>query len=170
MKNDISRKQFIRFAVAGGAAAFAATPLLLVAQSTAPKKTKEDPLAADLVKEWVGKAHSDLTRVKELFAQEPRLLNASWDWGGGDFESALEAAGHVGNRDIAQFLLDNGARMNFFCAAMLGHLDLVKATLELYPDLKKSAGPHGLKLKHHALKGGEQAKLVLEYLESIGAE
>ena len=170
MKNVISRKQFLCFAAAGGATALAATPLFLFAQSTAAKKPKGDPLAADLVKEWVGKAHSDLARVKELFAQEPRLLNASWDWGGGDFESALEAAGHVGNREIARFLLDNGARMNFFCAAMLGHLDLVKATLELYPELKKSAGPHGLKLKHHAIKGGEQAKPVLEYLESIGAD
>ncbi|MFN0035395.1 MAG: ankyrin repeat domain-containing protein [Saprospiraceae bacterium] len=124
----------------------------------------------ELVKEWVGKAHSDLARVKELFAQEPRLLNASRDHGGGDFESALEAAGHVGNREIAEFLLANGARMNVFCAAMLGEIKLVKATLKAFPDLKKSAGPHGLKLKHHAQKGGEKAKGVLRYLESIGAD
>jgi hypothetical protein len=59
--------------------------------------------------------------------------------------------------------------MNIFCAAMLGQLDIVKATLEAFPNLKNSAGPHGLKLKHHALKGGEQAKAVLEYLEKIEA-
>lgn len=76
----------------------------------------------------------------------------------------------VGNRDIAEFLLANGARMNIFCAAMLGELKLVKATLKAFPDLKKSAGPHGLTLKHHAPKGGERAKPVLRYLESIGAE
>lgn len=170
MKKHLSRKQFLSLAALGGSAALAVKPLFLFAQTTSQKKPKGDPLAGELVKEWVGKAHSDLVRVKELFVQEPRLLNASWDWGGGDFESALEAAGHVGNRDIAEFLLANGARMNVFCAAMLGRLDIVKTTLDAFPDLKKSAGPHGLKLKHHAMKGGEQAKLVLEYLESIAAE
>ncbi len=169
MSNLISRKQFLSLTAAGSAALLVAKPLFLPAQTTAPQKVKGDPLAAELVKEWVGKAHSDLVRVKELFVQEPRLLNASWDWGGGDFETALEAAGHVGNRDIAQFLLDNGARMNLFCAAMLGQLDIVKSTLDAFPDLKNSGGPHGLKLKHHATKGGEPARHVLEYLESIGA-
>lgn len=170
MKKLLSRKQFLSLATLGSAAALAVKPLFLFAQSTQPKKPKGDPLDAELVKEWVTKAHSDPARVKELFAQEPRLLNASWDWGGGDFESALEAAGHVGNREIAEFLLANGARMNLFCAAMLGKMDIVKATLEAYPDLKNSAGPHGLKLKHHARKGGEQAVVVMEYLESIEAE
>jgi len=166
MQKQLSRKRFLALS----ASTLIAPPLFLFAQTAGTKKPKGDPLAADLVKEWVGKAHSDLARVKELFAQEPRLLNASFDHGGGDFESALEAAGHVGNRDIAEFLLSKGARMNLFCAAMLGKLDIVKATLDAFPDLKNSAGPHGLKLKHHATKGGEQAKSVLEYLESIEAE
>lgn len=153
-----------------GATAIATPGLFLSAQSVSSKKAKDDPLPPDLVKEWVGKAHGDFARVQELYQQEPRLLNASWDWGGGDFESALEAAGHVGNREIALFLLARGARMNLFCAAMLGHLDVVKSTLDAYPELKNSAGPHGLKLKHHAMKGGEAAKSVLEYLTAIEAE
>ena len=147
-----------------------ATPPVAAATSTTTKPPKPPAIPPELVKEFVGKSHGDLERVKALLAQEPGLLNASWDWGGGDFESGLEAAGHVGNKDIALFLLENGARMNVFCAAMLGKLDLVKATLEAYPVLKNSKGPHGLKLKHHALKGGEDAKAVLAYLESIGAE
>ncbi len=170
LTEKISRKRFLAFTVSGGVAALTAKPLFLFAQPAPAKKPKGDPLAAELVKEWVTKAHSDPARIKELFVQEPRLLNAAWDWGEGDFETALEAAGHVGNREIAHFLLENGARMNLFCAAMLGHLDLVRTTLDIYPELKKSAGPHGLKLKHHASKGGEPAKAVLEYLESIGAE
>lgn len=145
-------------------------PAVAVASSATAKPPKPPAIAPELVKEFVGKSHGDLERVKVLLAQEPGLLNASWDWGGGDFESGLEAAGHVGNKDIALFLLENGARMNVFCAAMLGRLDLVKATLDAYPVLKNSKGPHGLKLKHHALKGGEDAKAVLAYLESIGAE
>ncbi len=133
------------------------------------KKDKGPALDKDLVKDFVGKAHKDLDAVKSMLAQEPGLLNASWDWGGGDFETAMEAAGHVGDRDIALFLLSNGARMNIFCAAMLGHLDIVKQILIVFPELKSSKGPHGLQLIHHAKKGGDEAKSVLEYLESIGA-
>jgi hypothetical protein len=132
---------------------------------------RERPPALDkeLVKEFVSKCHSDLARTKELLAQQPALLNATWDWGGGDFETGLEGAGHVGNREIAQFLLDNGARMNIFCAAMLGRIDIVKSFLTAFPNLKSSKGPHGLQLLHHARKGGEPAKEVLAYLAEIGA-
>ncbi len=133
------------------------------------KKDKGPALDKDLVKDFVGKAHKDLDAVKSMLAQEPGLLNASWDWGGGDFETAIEAAGHVGDRDIALFLLSNGARMNIFCATMLGHLDIVKQILTVYPELKSSKGPHGLQLIHHAKKGGDEARPVLEYLEAIGA-
>ncbi|MDX1913126.1 MAG: hypothetical protein SFV22_16650 [Saprospiraceae bacterium] len=163
----LTRKQFLLFSGGSIAALVLGSPETSNGQTTQPLKA--DPLPPELVKEWVGKAHSDLARVKELIVQEPRLLNASWDWGGGDYESALEAAGHVGNREIAEFLLARGARMNIFCAAMLGELALVKATLKAYPELKSSAGPHGLQLKHHAQKGGAQAKAVLKYLERIGA-
>lgn len=159
----LSRKKFIALAATGSLAT-------LFGQTPQPKKPKGDPLPGELVKEWVSKAHSDFARVQELFVQEPQLLNASWDWGGGDFETALEAAGHVGNREIAEFLLAKGARMNVFCAAMLGRLDIVKAVLQAYPELKHSAGPHGLKLIHHANKGGDAAKKVLKYLQKIGAD
>jgi hypothetical protein len=57
-----------------------------------------------------------------------------------------------------------------FFAAMLGQLDVVKTILTAFPNLKESKGPHGLQLLHHAKKGGEDAKAVLEYLESIGAK
>ena len=59
--------------------------------------------------------------------------------------------------------------MNIFCAAMLGRMDIVKPTLDAYPNLKSSKGPHGLALIHHAEKGGENAKEVLAYLKEIGA-
>ena len=127
-------------------------------------------LEATLVQEFVGKSHGDLERVKELLTQEPALVNATWDWGGGDFETAIEGAGHIGSKDCANYLLSQGARMNIFCAAMLGKLDVVKALLTAYPSLKDSKGPHGLQLIHHATKGGEDAKAVLEYLQSISAK
>ena len=64
-------------------------------------------LEPSLVMEFVGKAHADLDRVKELLDQTPALVNATWDWGNGDFESALGAAAHMGRKDIANFLLTN---------------------------------------------------------------
>jgi hypothetical protein len=124
-------------------------------------------IAPDLVNEFVRKAHSDLARVKELLAQEPKLVNACWDWGGGDFESALGAAAHTGRREIAEFLLDNGARMDIFAAAMLGHLDVVKAAISTYPQVANAPGPHGIPLVTHAKMGGEKAAHVLEYLHSL---
>jgi hypothetical protein len=160
----IPRKKFLSLSVLGSAGFLFGNSA--VAQDE-PKRPP--PIGKDLVKEFVGVSHRDFNKVKELFLQQPGLLNCSWDWGGGDFETGLEAAGHVGNREIAQFLLDNGARMNIFCAAMLGKTDIVKSLLSAFPNLKDSRGPHGLQLLHHAKKGGEQAREVLAYLESIGA-
>lgn len=121
----------------------------------------------NVVQEFVAKAHGDLERVKELLTQEPGLINATWDWGGGDFETALGAAAHMGNREIANFLLDNGARLDIFAATMLGNLDIVKAALSAYPEAIKIPGPHGIPLIEHARAGGEEAKAVLEFLESL---
>jgi len=128
---------------------------------------KKSALEATLVNEFVGNAHADLDRVKELLAQEPALVNAVWDWGGGDFESALGAAAHMGRKDIANFLLDHGARLDLFAAAMLGNLEIVKAALDAFPDAINTPGPHGIPLIKHAEIGGEDAKPVLEYLNSI---
>jgi hypothetical protein len=125
-------------------------------------------LDADLVREFVGKSHGDLERVRELLRAEPRLLNAAWDWGGGDWETGLGAASHVGRRDIALLLLAAGARMDVFAAAMLGHLEIVRATLEVFPDAWKWPGPHGIPLLRHAEAGGEAAATVAEFLRAQG--
>ena len=124
-------------------------------------------ITATLVQEFVGKAHGDLDRVTELLAQEPALVNATWDWGGGDFETALGAAAHMGRKDIANFLLEHGARLDIFAAAMLGKLEIVKAALTAYPDALNTPGPHGIPLIVHAQAGGEDALAVLEYLQGL---
>ena len=165
---QISRKSFLSTLALGG------TGLLVsfqAARGQLPVATadKGPPLEPELVKEFVIKGHGDLAAVQQLLAQKPALLNACWDWGGGDFETALEGAGHMGNKEIARFLLGKGARLNVFCAAMLGQLEIVKSVLSLHPELKLSKGPHGLQLLHHATKGGPEAAPVLEYLQSIGA-
>lgn len=124
-------------------------------------------LDLNLVQEFVGNAHGNFELVKELLAQEPNLINATWDWGGGDFETALGAAAHMGAKEIANYLLDHGARLDIFAAAMLGNLEIVKAALKEYPNAKDILGPHGIPLIIHAEKGGNEAKAVLEYLQSL---
>jgi hypothetical protein len=128
---------------------------------------KKPALEARLVEEFIIKAHGDLERVKEMLAQEPALVNATWDWGGGDFETALGAAGHMGRKDIAEYLLEHGARLDIFVAAMLGNLEIVKAALNVYPEAMDIPGPHGISLIEHARAGGEEAQRVVEFLESL---
>jgi hypothetical protein len=129
----------------------------------------EPKLALDskLVQEFVGNAHGDLKRVQELLVQEPALINACWDWGGGDFETGLGAASHMGRKEIACFLLDQGARLDIFAAAMLGKLEIVKAALAVFPESIHTAGPHGIPLIAHAKVGGDEARAVYEFLESL---
>lgn len=124
-------------------------------------------LEATLVQEFVGNAHGNFERVQELLTQEPALVNATWDWGGGDFETALGAASHMGNKQIANYLLEHGARLDIFAAAMLGKLDVVKAALEAYPEMVNTPGPHGIPLVTHAEAGGADAKAVLDYINSL---
>ena len=122
-------------------------------------------IEAELVQELVAKSHGDLDRVRALIGVEPRLVNAAWDWGGGDWETGLGAAAHVGRRDIALFLLEHGARLDVFAAAMLGYLDVVKAAVSARPDTIHVAGPHGIPLLVHAKAGGAEAAAVLAFLE-----
>jgi hypothetical protein len=59
----------------------------------------------ELVREMVTVAHFDLNRVQELVVARPSLARAAWDWGFGDWETALGAASHMGNRPIAEYLI-----------------------------------------------------------------
>ena len=52
---------------------------------------------------FVGASHGKFDVVKELLAEYPNLIYSKWDWGGGDFETGLGAASHVGNKEVAQF-------------------------------------------------------------------
>ncbi len=132
------------------------------------KPAKPAQLAPELVKEFVRVGHNNLPEVQRMLKEQPGLLNASWDVGGGDFETALEGAGHVGDREIAEYLIGQGARVNIFVLTMLGHTAIVKGLLTLHPNLLRSKGPHGLTLLHHAQRGGEPAAALLEHISQLG--
>jgi hypothetical protein len=121
-----------------------------------------------MAQEMVGASHGNVARVRELVAARPALARASFDWGFGDWETALGAASHVGNREIAELLLANGAHPTIFSAAMLGQLEIVKAFVAAGPNVQKTRGPHGISLLSHAKAGGARAAAVVSYLESLG--
>src|SRR5262249_29626415 len=81
---------------------------------------------------------------------------------------ALGAASHVGNREIAEYLIAKGAHPTIFSAAMLGHLETVKAFIAAQPGVQRIAGPHSLSLLQHAKAGKTEAEPVLRYLEKLG--
>lgn len=118
-----------------------------------------------MVQAFVGNAHGDLEQVSELLAQQPGLLHAAWDWGNGDWETALGAAAHMGRADIAHFLIGQGARFDLFAAAMLGETAIVQALLDAHPALLHVCGPHGITLIEHARAGGEAAAELLVHLK-----
>jgi hypothetical protein len=125
------------------------------------------PLPAQLVRDFVNAAHSDLDHVQQTLRVHPALVNAAWDWGGGGWETGLGAAAHVGRRDIALCLIESGARMDIFAAAMLGHLAIVRAMLEAVPQARTWRGPHGIALLAHAEAGGTMAEPVADFLRAL---
>lgn len=126
----------------------------------------------------VNAAHNDLDKVKELVSNRPELANASWDWGFGDYETAIGAASHTGRRDIAEYLISHGARPDIFTFAMMGMLKCVEEMVETMPGIQSHRGPHGITLLKHAqnrfnhktIESDDKARVgkVIEYLEKLG--
>jgi hypothetical protein len=171
MASDVSRRELVGLGAAAGVllgwqeSGVQASPPEATPAKLWPGFPRQD---SKLVAAVVGAAHRDLARVKELVTAHPPLVNAWWDWGFGDWESPLGAASHVGRREIAEFLLDQGARIDVFAAAMLGMTDVLKAFVAARPGIQKTLGPHGIPLLSHAKAGGDKAKDAVAYLESLG--
>jgi hypothetical protein len=148
---------------AAAAANVAGSPLQSQPQSDAKTKIPDrgPRLDDDLVREFVIAGHGNLDKVKEMLAQQPALINATWDWGGGDWETALGGASHMGNQPIAEYLLAKGARMDVFCATMMGKTEIVKAFLADDPKIVDLKGPHGISLLRHARAGKQDAIVAM---------
>src|SRR5450432_2869935 len=121
------------------------------------------PYSQDLVKEFVIAGHGNFDKTQSMVKDHPNLVFGKFDWGNGDFEAAIEGAGHVGNKEIAEFLIDAGSRVTLFVLTMLGRADLVKPVLEAYPKLIFANGPHGFTLLHHAKVGGKAGDELYAY-------
>lgn len=161
---NINRRGFVSVGLSGlsfasvlGQPAYAQSDRSSAPIRPEPKRgPRQDP---DLVKSFVVAAHNDsnLDRIKELLAGDPKLVLASHDWGDGDWETGLGGASHIGSRKMAQYLLSQGARIDSFCAAMLAQREVVAALIAANPSVATAKGPHGYTLLYHAAIGGDVA-------------
>lgn len=159
----MNRKEFLYRSAAGATGLMIPGVLQLPSAASDPEQYK-----LSIVKEFVTAGHGIFDTVKSMLDDYPNLLYVAYDWGNGDYETALEGAGHVGNKEVANFLIEKGARANIFVMTMLGKTEIVKPVLEAFPHLINARGPHGLSLLHHAKKGGKDAEELLHYIESKG--
>ena len=121
----------------------------------------QSAISQQTLDEFVGVAHGNFARIKELLAQHPDLIDANATW----VERPIQAAAHVGSVEIARFLLDHGAPLDLFTAAMLGMVDEVKARIQ--GDLSKLVGVHAFPVMYFPALHGHLD--IVELLKAYGA-
>lgn len=169
MTTEFTRRAAMCAGAAGllGAAAAPAAARMPRSGAAADAISPEYPTTSlDRARAIVGASHANLERVQELLAEDPSLARASYDWGFGDWETALGAASHTGRPDIAEALIAHGARPDLFTFAMLDQVDVVRAFCEANPGVQRIPGPHGITLLAHARAGN--AERVIAWLETLG--
>jgi ankyrin repeat protein len=137
--------------------------MVIIPQQEQAMDTHET-LTQALIDEFVGAAHGDFDRVKELLARHPELAGARAQWG----ESAIEAAAQTGRVDIAELLLAHGAPLDICTAAMLGRQDEVAAFLRADPGAAHATGAHGIPVLYFPVIRGHRA--IAELLLAHGAD
>jgi len=116
-----------------------------------------------------GPSHGQFERVKAALRGEPRrsFSRSTQD------ELAVEACGHVGNREIMRFHLDHGVPQSVCTSISVGDLPRAAALLAKHPAAVHERGPHDFPLMWYASIGGgdvEAAQLLLDAGVEIGQE
>ncbi len=158
----MDRKTFIKRNLLLGGALTLGTGTMLAGVGNDP----EDIFDSDLITEFVFAAHRSLEETQKILDKYPLLLNCTNQFKKGDFETAVGGASHMGRKDIADFLVSRGARLDIFNYAFLGYDDFIKKWVTDYPNFLNAPGPHGFTLLHHAQVGGH--KSLVEWLQSKG--
>lgn len=125
-------------------------------------------LSQDTINEFVIAAHHDLPQVKKMLAEQPALLNENAEW----IETPIQAAAHVGNRQITEYLLDQGAPLDICTAAMLGRADDVRSILADEPEESAATGSHNIPVMFFAAIGGhvDIAQILLDAGSPVNAD
>ncbi len=106
----------------------------------------------ELVEQFVISAHGNFPKTRELLEANPALLHTRWDKTN---EMAIEAAAHVGHREIANYLLSKGATLDICTAAMLGLSEKVAEFLKSDPKQANAKGAHGIPVLFFAALSGK---------------
>ena len=168
-----TRRGFLQFSLSAGTLAFSglALPQLSRAEVAMDDDTRWALLEApegvteETARAMVLPSHFDLDEVKRQVEADPRLVHVRYK----QFDEApIEAASHVGNREIAEYLLGRGARFKIHCAVMLGMYESTVAFLDVKPELAVQPGAHNLPLMYHAAHGGDIR--ILELLKARGGD
>lgn len=117
----------------------------------------------DQIREFVIAGHGDLPKVKAMLDEDPSLLNARHQWQDNDYETAIQAAAHVGKTAVAEYLLAHGAPLEICTAAMLGRQDVIERLLSTDPALIQARGAHGIPLLPHAALSGNVGLVQMLY-------
>ena len=157
----MNRKQFIHTGLLTGGAVF-------LGCGPVSAQTESTLFSAEEINEFVSAAHGDFGKTKRILDRTPLILNCASQLAKGDFETALGGASHMGRRDIADLLVERGARTDLFNLTFLGFTDFVKELIIRSPQYLRSYGPHGFTLLHHA-KVGEHTDFA-NWLQDQGLE
>jgi uncharacterized protein len=114
-------------------------------------QTEQHLPSTEQIREFVIAGHGNLEKVRQMLAENPKLLNASYRWNENDTETAIQAAAQVGSANVAEFLLKQGAPLEICTAAMLGMRDYVERRLNADPRDVNVTGAHGIPLLPHAV-------------------
>lgn len=128
----------------------------------------EPRFSPEQLREFVIAGHWNLPRVQEMLAEFPELLNERYQWGENDYETAIQAAAHVGSAHVAEFLLAQGAPLEICTAAMLGRRDELERLLDEDPARINARGAHTIPLLAHAALSGKAD--LAEMLVTRGAQ
>ena len=114
---------------------------------------------------FIGICHMNLKTVRQKVEENRAIVNV---YNPKVNETALGASGHVGNRPIAEYLLENGAELELVTAAMLGMKAKVAEWLTGDATLAASGGAHGISVAFHAAMSNDLD--IVQMLLDHGAE
>jgi ankyrin repeat protein len=122
-------------------------------------------ISPETIEQFVIAAHGNEDVVREMHAQQPYLVNVTWDKFN---ETPLQAASHMGNRSIARYLISQGAHADICTHAMLGDGEQAARCLEADPEQVHARGAHGISLMYHAALSGKPE--ITELIVAHGGE
>jgi len=105
---------------------------------------------------FVTLGHFNFDKVKELAGATPELIDtrASWD------ETAIEAAAHMGQLPMAEWLAGKGASISTCTAVLLGNATLVKEAIAADRLVVNERGAHDISILAYTAYARERADLA----------